>query len=159
MAITFPVCAEQQPVYYNQRQAARPKSGRYQNLRHEPMYSFGYGLSYTTFEYGTVRLDRETLRRGERLTAEVEVSNCGAMDGKETVMWFVSDPTASISRPVRELKHFEKQFIPAGESRVFRFEIDPVRDLSFPDHTGKRLLENGAFYLHVNGQKVKFELI
>lgn len=123
------------------------------------MYPFGYGLSYTTFEYGTVRLDRETLRRGERLTAEVEVSNCGAMDGKETVMWFVSDPTASISRPVRELKHFEKQFIPAGESRVFRFEIDPVRDLSFPDHTGKRLLENGAFYLHVNGQKVKFELI
>lgn len=159
LAITFPVCAEQQPVYYNQRQAARPKSGRYQNLQHEPMYPFGYGLSYTTFEYGPLRLDRETLRRGERLTAEVEVTNGGAMDGKETVMWFLSDPTASISRPVRELKHFEKQFIPAGESRVFRFEIDPVRDLSFPDHTGKRLLENGAFYLHVNGQKVKFELI
>ena len=159
LAITFPVCAEQQPVYYNQRQAARPKSGRYQNLQHEPMYPFGYGLSYTTFDYGTVRLDRETLRRGERLTAEVEVTNGGAMDGKETVMWFLSDPTASISRPVRELKHFEKQFIPAGESRVFRFEIDPERDLSFPDHTGKRLLENGTFYLHVNGQKVKFELI
>ena len=168
LAITFPVCAEQQPVYYNQRQAARPKSGRYQNLQHEPMYPFGYGLSYTTFEYGPVhRIGQPICRRrpegreaqGERLTAEVEVTNGGAMDGKETVMWFLSDPTASISRPVRELKHFEKQFIPAGESRVFRFEIDPERDLSFPDHTGKRLLENGTFYLHVNGQKVKFELI
>lgn len=123
LAITFPVCAEQQPVYYNQRQAARPKSGRYQNLQHEPMYPFGYGLSYTTFDYGTVRLDREILRRGERLTAEVEVTNGGAMDGKETVMWFLSDPTASISRPVRELKHFEKQFIPGGRKpRV------PLRD-------------------------------
>lgn len=159
LAITFPLCAEQQPVYYNQRQAARPRSGRYQNLPHEPMYPFGYGLSYTTYEYGPVELDRQTVRRGERLTARVEVANSGSADGKETVMWFISDPVASISRPVRELKHFEKQFIPAGESRVFRFEIDPERDLSFPDATGGRLLENGTFYLHVNGQKVKFELI
>ena len=159
LAMTFPICAEQQPVYYNQRQAARPKSGRYQNLQHEPMYAFGSGLSYTTYEYGPVKIDRETLRCGERLTAEVEVTNSGGVDGKETVMWFVSDPVASISRPIRELKYFEKQFIPAGESRVFRFEIDPARDLSYPNAMGERLLENGVFYLHVNGQKVKFELI
>lgn len=159
LAITFPVCAEQQPVYYNQRQAARPKSGRYQNLAHQPMYPFGYGLSYTTYEYSPVKLDREALRRGERITAEVEVTNVGATDGKETVMWFISDPVASISRPIRELKHFEKQYIPAGESRVFRFVIDPARDLSFPDASGNRRLEEGEFFVHVNGQQIKFDLI
>ncbi|WP_295936934.1 glycoside hydrolase family 3 N-terminal domain-containing protein [uncultured Alistipes sp.] len=158
LAITFPLNAEQQPVYYNQRQAARPRSGRYQNLPHAPMYPFGYGLSYTIYDYGKVHLDKQTLRRGERLVAQIEVTNGGMVDGKETVMWFISDPVASVSRPVKELKHFEKQFIPAGESRIFRFEIDPVRDLSFPDATGERLLERGEFYLHVNDQKVKFEL-
>lgn len=159
LAITFPLCAEQQPVYYNRRQAARPRSGRYQNLPHDPMYPFGYGLSYTTFSYGTLRLERTTLHRGERLVAEIEVTNDGTCDGKETVLWYVSDPVASISRPMRELRHFEKQSIPAGESRVFRFEIDPERDLSFPDATGERHLENGTFVLEVNGRRVEFELI
>lgn len=159
LAITFPVCAEQQPVYYNRRQSARPRLGRYQNLADEPKYPFGYGLSYTNYAYGKLRVDRTTLQPGERLVAEIEVTNEGSCDGKETVMWFVSDPVASVSRPMRELKHFEKQCIPAGESRLYRFEIDPERDLSFPDATGERHLEKGTFFLEVNGQRVEFELI
>lgn len=159
LAITFPLCAEQQPVYYNQRQAARPYAGRYQNLPDAPMYPFGYGLSYTKFSYGEPRLDRTSLHRGERLVAEIEVSNEGPYDGKETVLWYVSDPVADISRPIRELKHFEKQFIATGESRLFRFEIDPERDLSYPDAQGNRHLENGTYVLEVNGQRIAFELI
>lgn len=157
LAITFPVCAEQQPVFYNQRTPAR-KMGYYQDIPKTPQYPFGYGLSYTTFEYGSVKLDRTILYEGDRLHAEVLVSNTGAQDGKETVMWFISDETSSISRPAMELKHFDKQAIPAGESRKFSFEIDPWRDLSFTDSTGKLHLEKGTFYLQVHGQKIKFEL-
>ena len=81
------------------------------------------------------------------------------MKGKETVLWYISDPVASISRPMKELKFFEKKEINVGESVVYKFNIDPMRDLSFPDGTGKRFLEEGDFFIHVGNQKIKIELI
>ena len=154
LAITFPYSSEQQPSFYNQRRSARPKMGHYQDIPKTPAYEFGYGLSYTDFEYGEIRVNAE----GENFVAEVDVTNIGPADGSETVLWFISDHYASISRPVKELKHFEKQFIPAGESRTFRFEIEPGKHLSYPDSNGDMVLEKGTFSVVAGGHSADFEL-
>ena len=75
-------------------------------------------------------------------------------DGFETVHWFVNDPFSHITRPVKELKFFEKKFIKAGESATFRFEIDPLRDLGFVDREGKKYLDKGEYRIMVADQKV-----
>ncbi|OOG72645.1 glycoside hydrolase family 3 N-terminal domain-containing protein [Flavobacterium sp. A45] len=159
LAITFPLVTGQIPIYYNMRQSARPKIGGYQDISNEPKYWFGHGLSYTSFSYGNVKLSSDKLSKKSKLIAQVEVTNTGNRTGKETVFWYVSDPVASISRPMKELKYFEKSELKAGEKKVFKFEIDPERDLSFPDSNGMKRLENGDFYLTINHQRVKFELI
>ncbi len=158
LAITFPLTAGQIPTYYNMRQSARPKLGGYQDIATEPMYWFGHGLSYTSFAYGPVKLSDSIIRKNKKLIAEVEITNTGLRDGKETAMWFIADPVASITRPMKELKYFEKMELKPGEKKVFRFQIDPMRDLSFPDANGIRQLESGDFYLMINNQKIKFEL-
>ena len=121
--------------------------------------TFGHGLSYTEFKYGTVTPSATKVKRGEKLSAEVTVTNIGARDGAETVHWFISDPYCSITRPVKELKHFEKQLIKAGETKTFRFDIDLERDFGFVNEDGKRFLETGEYNIHVLGQTVKIELI
>lgn len=84
--------------------------------------------------------------------------NDGGRDGSEVVQWYITDPYGSITRPVKELKHFEKQPIAAGETRKFTFEIDPMTDLGFVDATGRRFIEAGAFTLTVGGHTVGFRL-
>jgi beta-glucosidase len=158
LSITFPLTTGQIPTYYDMRQAARPFSGKYQDIPTDPLYWFGHGLSYTTFSYGNIKLSSDKIKKGQKLVAEVEVSNTGSVDGKEAVLWYIADPVASISRPMKELKFFEKKEIAAGQKTVFKFEIDPMRDLSFPDADGKRHLEAGDFYLMAGNQKVKFQL-
>ena len=158
LAMTFPRSTGQIPIYYNRRQSGRTHQGKYQDIPSTPLYEFGHGLSYTTFEYGDLRPSATTLRRGEKTTVEVSVTNTGGMDGAETVHWFISDPVCRISRPVRELKHFEKQPIRRGETRTFRFEIDPEKDLSFTDGNGNRFLEPGDYFILVKDKKVKLTL-
>ncbi len=87
------------------------------------------------------------------------MTNTGDRDGAETVHWFITDPYSMITRPVKELKYFEKQTIRAGETRTFRFEVDLLRDLGFIDGDGKRFLEKGTYYVQVKDKKVKLELI
>ncbi len=159
LSITFPLTTGQIPMYYNTRQSARPFQGKYQDIPTEPLYAFGHGLSYTTFEYGDLYLPKDTIRKNEKLRLEIQVTNAGNFDGKETVHWFVSDPTCSISRPVKELKFFEKQFIEAGTCRTFYFELIPERDLSFVNAQGERFLETGTYYVMVKDKKIKLELI
>ncbi len=159
LAITFPLTTGQIPTYYNMRQSARPKQGGYQDVPTEPKYWFGHGLSYTTFSYGAVKLSDTIIKKNKKIIAEVVITNTGLRDGKETALWFISDPVASITRPMKELKYFEKMELKAGEKKVFRFEIDPMRDLSFPDANGIKRLESGDYYLMINKQKVKFELV
>ena len=96
--------------------------------------------------------------REQKLTATVTVTNTGDRDGKEVVQWYICDPYSSITRPVKELKHFEKQLIKAGESRTFTFEIDPVRDLGFVDSDGNPVLESGDYYIIVKDMKVRLRL-
>lgn len=158
LCITFPFDSGQIPIYYNERQSSRPDQGQYQDIPTTPMYDFGYGLSYTTFSYGTMRASSGSIPKNGKLRVEVPVTNTGNMDGYETVHWFISDPYCSISRPIKELKHFEKRFLKKGETAIFSFEIDPQRDFSYIDETGNRFLEEGDYYVLVKDQKVKIEI-
>ncbi|MBW8334574.1 MAG: glycoside hydrolase family 3 C-terminal domain-containing protein [Prolixibacteraceae bacterium] len=159
LSITFPLTTGQIPIYYDMRQSGEPNSGKYQDIPTDPQYWFGHGLSYTTFEYGAIKLSSEKIKKTEKLIAQVEVSNTGDVAGRETVLWYISDPACSISRPMKELKYFEKKELARGEKLVFRFEIDPERDLSYTDENGNRILESGDFYVIINNQKTKFEII
>ena len=159
LAMTFPYSTGQIPIYYNHRKSGRGHQGFYKDITSDPLYPFGHGLSYTEFKYGTVTPSATKVKRGDKLSAEVTVTNTGARDGAETVHWFISDPYCSITRPVKELKHFEKQFIKVGETKTFRFDIDLERDFGFVNEDGKRFLEAGEYHILVQGQTIKIELI
>ena len=158
--VTFPYTTGQIPIYYNHRESGRKGSqGLYQDIPSTPMYEFGYGLSYTTYDYGTLTVSADSFTVNDTVTATVTVSNTGEMDGKETVQWYISDPYSVITRPVKELKHFEKRLIKAGETQTFTFEIDPMRDLSFVNADGERYIESGDYYIIVKDRKVRITLV
>lgn len=159
LAMTFPYSTGQIPIYYNRRKSGRGHQGFYKDITSDPLYPFGHGLSYTEFKYGTVTPSATKVKRGDKLSAEVTVTNTGSRDGAETVHWFISDPYCSITRPVKELRHFEKQLIKAGETKTFRFDIDLERDFGFVNEDGKRFLEAGEYHILVQGKTVKIELI
>lgn len=160
LAITWPRKTGQIPLYHNMRpRARRDPEGFYQDVPTSPHYAFGHGLSYTTFAYGEITLSRANVRAGETLTAEVTVTNTGARAGIESVLWFIRDPAASITRPLRDLKHFASAELRAGESRVFRWEIVPERDLAFPDANGALILEPGEIQLFVGPRVVTFSVL
>ena len=89
----------------------------------------------------------------------MEVENTGKTTGLETVHWYISDPVCTISRPIKELKYFEKKEIVAGAKVKCHFEIDPLRDLSYTNSEGKRFLEAGEYFIEVKDQKIKFEVV
>ncbi len=120
---------------------------------------FGSGLSYSEFGYRELKLNRTVLHAGETLTASVTVENVSKLEGKETVLWFLTDEYASITRPLKELRHFEKQSLKPGGSAVFEFEIHPEEDLTFPDENGRQMLEPGKFNLSVGPLSAEFELV
>ena len=150
LVVTFPRTTGQIPIYYNQRRKARPDQGAYLDLPDTPMYPFGHGLSYAEFRYGEIRQVSV-----EPLVLELTVTNTSSRDGAESLLWYVSDPVCSITRPVRELKHFEKRLIRAGDSETFRFEVDPLRDLGFVDETGRRFLEPGEYWIQAGPRKFR----
>ncbi|MBI5425407.1 MAG: glycoside hydrolase family 3 C-terminal domain-containing protein [Opitutae bacterium] len=150
LAITWPRTTGQIPLYHNMRpRARRDPEGFYQDVPTTPHYAFGHGLSYTTFGYGEIRLSRASVREGETVVAEVTVTNTGSRAGREHVLWFIRDPAASVTRPLRDLKHFESAELAPGESRVFRWEIEPRRDFAFPDAAGRSVLEPGEIQVFV----------
>ena len=160
LAVTWPRSTGQIPLYHNMRPRARPNDeGEYRDFPTTPLYEFAHGLSYTTFSYSPLRLDRPEVKAGGKLTAEVTVTNTGPREGVETVFWFIRDPAASITRPLLELKHFEQARLAPGASRVFRFEIEPLRDLSFPDADGKRILEPGEIILTAGRSSAPFRVV
>jgi beta-glucosidase len=118
---------------------------------------FGEGLSYTTYTYSNLALSDSVLNGPTaRLRATVRVANAGARAGQEAVLWFLTDEVGRVARPVRLLKHFEKQAFAAGQSRELAFDIDPLRDLSYPDGQGRPQLENGWYTLRVGSQMMRF---
>ena len=160
LAMTFPYSTGQIPIYYNRRHRARTgDQGLYKDITSEPMYPFAHGLSYSTFEYGKLTVSSDKLKEGETISAEVTVKNTSQRDGLETVHWFVKDPYSHITRPVKELKYFEKKLIKAGENVTFRFEINPLRDLGFVNREGKKYLDKGEYRIMVGDQSVSIYVI
>lgn len=155
LAMTFPYSTGQIPVYYNHRQSARPNQGKYQDIPNKPLYDFGYGLSYTNFEYGELRASTQKVKSNGILRVEIPVKNTGDMDGLETVHWFISDPVSSISRPVKELKYFQKQLIKKGETKIFWFDVDVKKDFGFVNGQGEKFIESGDFEVIVKDKKIK----
>nr|WP_233166771.1 glycoside hydrolase family 3 N-terminal domain-containing protein [Pedobacter sp. ASV2] len=158
LAMTFPFATGQIPIYYNHRQSARPNQGKYQDIPSKPLYDFGYGLSYTTFEYGELKASAQKVKTDGILTIEMAVKNTGDMDGLETVHWFISDPVSSISRPVKELKYFQKQLIKKGETKIFRFDIDVKKDFGFVNGEGGKFIEAGDYDVIVKDKKIRIEV-
>lgn len=154
LAITFPYTTGQIPIYYNRRKSGRGHQGFYQDITSNPMYEFGHGLSYTTFEYGEPVASKTTFKRGDKIKITVPVTNSGVVEGAETVLWYIADPYSKLTRPVRELKHFEKKLLKPGETATMEFNINPWRDLSFVNAEGKRFLEAGEYDVIVNGKKL-----
>lgn len=160
LAITWPRTTGQIPLYHNMRpRARRDPEGFYQDVPTTPHYPFGHGLSYTKFAYGELTLSQATVRPGETVTATVTVTNAGPRAGIENVLWFIRDPAASITRPLRELKHFASVELRPGESHGLRWEIVPERDLAFPDAQGERRLEAGEIQLFVGDRVVTFTVL
>lgn len=156
LSMTFPRNTGQIPIYYNTKNTGRPMdpnnkySTKYLDVPNTPLYPFGYGLSYTTFSYSDVNLSSSTLRPGQNLTATITVTNSGRVDGTETVQLYLRDLVGSISRPVKELKGFQKIFLKAGESRTVSFKISD-QDLKFYNSELKYAAEPGDFKLFIGG--------
>ncbi|MEM7103475.1 MAG: glycoside hydrolase family 3 N-terminal domain-containing protein [Bacteroidota bacterium] len=127
-------------------------------LKRHTIAPFGYGLSYTTYEYSDLKADATEIGVTQKLIASVTVKNTGDRVGKESVLWFISDEYGTITRPVKELRHFEKIELEPGQSKTVTFEVIPAEDLSYPDKHGKEYLEPGDFRISVGDQEIKFKL-
>ncbi len=128
------------------------------NTGNTNLYAFGDGLSYTTFEYSNLTLSADEVRMGESITASVTLENTGDMEAKETVLWFLRNHYGSITRPIRELKYFEKVHLKPGESATLTFEIKPEKSLWYPDRNGEKVFESGEFTLMVDEHSESFYL-
>jgi beta-glucosidase len=117
LTMSFPQNVGQIPLYYNHKNTGRPHSGKpgyekfrsnYLDVTNEPLFPFGYGLSYTTFEYGDIKLDKTSMTESQQIKVSVEVKNTGSYDGEEVVQLYIRDKVGTNTRPVKELKDFKK---------------------------------------------------
>jgi beta-glucosidase len=152
LPLTFPVNVGQIPIYYNELSTGRPWSGkqedfwfsRYRDVGTKPLYPFGYGLSYTRFEYSDISLDKTAITANEKLQASVTLNNAGNYDGEEIVQLYIRDLVADISRPVKELKGFQKVFLAKGSSKKITFSIG-VDELKYWNNQLKYKADKGEF--------------
>lgn len=157
LPMTFPVNVGQVPLYYYAKNTGRPiylpnpkYKSRYIDAPNDPLYPFGFGLSYTRFEYSALKLDSKQLTAEGQLKASVTVTNSGAYDGVEIVQWYVRDLVGSVTRPVKELKGFNRIELKAGESKVVEFLLTPSQ-LAFYRQDMSFGTEPGDFKLFVGG--------
>lgn len=159
LTATFPQNVGQIPLFYNHKNTGRPlQEGRwfekfrsnYLDVSNEPLYPFGYGLSYTTFAYSDIHLSSTEMSADGELTATVTVTNTGSRDGAEVVQLYIRDLVGSVTRPVKELKGFEKIFLKAGESRKVSFSITPEL-LKFYNYDLQFVCEPGDFDVMIGG--------
>lgn len=159
LSATFPQNVGQVPVYYNHKNTGRPLPedawfqkfrSNYLDVSNAPLYPFGYGLSYTDFEYGDLTLSSSSLKGDQTLTASIELTNSGKYDGAEVVQLYIRDVVGSITRPVKELKGFQKVFLKAGETKTVTFNIT-AEDLKFYNYNLEYGWEPGEFVVMVGG--------
>lgn len=122
------------------------------------MWEFGFGLSYTRFNYENLELSSTELKENDRITAKISVTNAGDIVGTESVLWFLTDEVGRISRPVKELVHFERVTLEPGETAELTFTIEPEIHLSYPGFDGESILEEGYFTIQVGEKKSRFYL-
>ncbi|MFZ6032171.1 MAG: glycoside hydrolase family 3 N-terminal domain-containing protein [Melioribacter sp.] len=170
LTTTFPKGVGQIPLYYNHKNSGRPYNPEnprytsyYIDFSLEPLYPFGYGLSYTTFEYSNLKLKTDKVRAGETVRFSVDVTNAGKYEAKEIVQVYVRDLVGSVTRPVKELKDFRKINLKPGETKTVEFEL-PVERLKFFDINMNYVIEPGKFKLMVGPNskelmETEFELI
>jgi len=159
LTATFPQNVGQIPLFYNHKNTGRPLGdgkwfekfrSNYLDVTNEPLYPFGYGLSYTTFTYSDIKLSSKSLDANGEITASVTVTNTGRADGAEVVQLYIRDIVGSVTRPVKELKGFEKVFIKAGESKNISFKITPEM-LKFYNYEMNYVYEPGDFSVMIGG--------
>jgi beta-glucosidase len=157
LTMSFPRNVGQIPIYYNHKNTGRPLppeapdtdyKSSYLDAPVTPLYPFGYGLSYTTFETGHVNLSTNTFSKGEKISVSADVKNTGDRDGEAVVQLYIRDLVGSVTRPVKELKGFDKVILKAGESKQVTFHIDEEL-ISFYGIDGIRKAEPGDFHLWV----------
>jgi len=168
LTTTFPRSIGQVPIHYNHFNTGRPGTGEYKGQYVDgpstPLYPFGFGLAYTTFEYGPVALNVPTIKAGDILTAKVNLKNTGTRAGTEVAQLYIRDVAAFAGpRPVRELKGFQKVLLQPGESRDVTFTLSD-KELGYCDTKGNWLVEPGKFQVWIcrdsaSGQPVDFELV
>jgi beta-glucosidase len=173
LTATFPRSVGQVPIYYNRKNTGRPLAnteGKFEKFRsnyiderNEPLYPFGFGLSYTTFDYSNLKISTNKMKRDEKLNVTVDVTNSGNYDGKEVVQLYIRDLVGSVTRPVKELKGFQKIDLKKGQMQTVNFEIS-LEDLKFYNSDLKFTAEPGRFEIFVGTNsntenKVSFELI
>lgn len=157
--MSFPRSIGQIPVYYDHLPTGRPQKIRqryesiYMDERNEPLYPFGFGLSYSRFAYANPRVDRETMALDGTAKVSVDVSNISKRDGQEVVQLYIRQPVAGRSRPVRELKGFKKLLIKAGETATVTFDL-PANQLGTHDDAGRYLLEPGKVEIYLGGSSL-----
>ena len=169
LPISFPRNVGQVPIYYNKYSTGRPIDSdknvfwsHYMDVEKTPQFPFGFGLSYTTFDYKNLKLNKTAFAKGEKIQVSVDVTNTGNVDGKEVVQLYINDPVASIVRPIKELKGFELVDLKKGETKTIQFTLTE-KELGFYDNDGKFLVETGFFNIMVGwnsneGLTSKFEL-
>jgi beta-glucosidase len=156
LTITYPKDAGQIPIYYNYKPSAR--YFEYVSGKREPLYPFGFGLSYSAFEYSDISLSATTMKKEGFVTARVRITNAGKVNGDEIVQLYIRDKVSSVTRPVNELKDFARISLQPGETKEVSFKIDASK-LSFWTKEMKYDVESGEFEImigksSVDGRKV-----
>jgi beta-glucosidase len=159
LSTTFPQNVGQVPLYYNHKNTGRPLPegkwfqkfrSNYLDVSNDPLYPFGFGLSYTSFSYSDITLSSTSFKPGQKITASVTVTNNGSRDGKEVVQMYIRDLVGTSTRPVKELKGFQKIELKAGASKTVSFEIS-VNDLKYYNYDLKYVAEPGDFKVFIGG--------
>jgi beta-glucosidase len=168
LTATFPNSVGQVPIYYNHLNTGRPGFGEYKGNYADgptlPLYPFGFGLAYTTFEFGEIRLDKPAVKSGGTITAHVQIKNTGSRPGTEVAQLYIRAVAASAGpRPVRELKGFQKILLQSGESRDATFTLSG-KELGYYDSKGNWLVEPGKYQLWISkdsasGEPAEFQVV
>ena len=160
LPMTFPRNIGQIPIYYNYKNTGRPTDkennvfwSHYLDVENTPLYPFGHGLSYTSFEYKNFNIKEKEVTLNDTVRVSVDVTNTGAYDGKEVVQLYIRDMVGSITRPVRELKGFEIADLKVGETKTILFKLDK-NTLGYYDNNGDFIYEPGDFKVFVGGSSV-----
>ncbi|MDC0435456.1 glycoside hydrolase family 3 C-terminal domain-containing protein, partial [bacterium] len=154
LPVSFPRSVGQIPVYYNYRRTGRPHSESnhyttgYIDSPFTPLYPFGYGLSYSDFEYSDIQLSSTTIDAHSQVIVSALITNRSDLAGTEIVQLYIHDPLATVTRPVRELKGFERITLPAGESRRVEFKLE-ASELSFYNARMEQITEAGEFRVFI----------